>query len=159
MKIKNYKLVLNKENRLPQLVEEPTCEYSCGDGTIDQPEKIVKICNTVFHLSDLAEEHTILLAVGGSGKLLGVFELSHGNNSGSIVDPKSIMIRLLLTNATAFAIVHNHPSGRCEPSRIDVETTKRLKQAADLMDFLLLDHIIIGDGKYRSMREAGDCEF
>ncbi len=51
--------------------------------------------------------------------------------------------------------VHNHPSGTPEPSRDDIDTTKRLVQAGQLMGIPIIDHIIIGDGKYMSMKAEG----
>ena len=50
---------------------------------------------------------------------------------------------------------HFHPSGNTEPSREDIEVTKRLREACDLMGIHLLDHLIIGDGTYLSLREGG----
>ena len=52
-------------------------------------------------------------------------------------------------------VAHNHPSGDTTPSEADISVTKRLKEAAELMGIQLLDHLIIGDGKFESLREKG----
>ncbi len=58
-------------------------------------------------------------------------------------------------SAAAVIFVHNHPSGDPDPSREDILTTKRLVQGGELLGIGVLDHIIIGDGKFSSMREMG----
>ena len=82
---------------------------------------------------------------------LGFFEVSHGTVNSSIVDPRSVFIRALLSGATSIILCHNHPSGDCTPSKEDVLLTKRIKEGGELLGIELLDHVIIGTG-FLSMR-------
>lgn len=95
-----------------------------------------------------------MIALDTKNKPVGVFEVSHGTASASIVGSREIFIRLLLVGASCFVISHNHPSGDCTPSKEDIEVTRRLKECADMMGLSLLDHIIIGDG-FTSLSECG----
>lgn len=71
----------------------------------------------------------------------------------SIVHPREVFKFALEESAAAIIIVHNHPSGDPTPSKDDVEITKQLVEAGKIMDIPVLDHIVIGDGKYVSLRE------
>lgn len=62
---------------------------------------------------------------------------------------------LILANAAAFAVAHNHPSGDPTPSKEDIEITRRLREAADLFGICLLGHIVIGRGRYVSFADDG----
>ncbi|KIU10062.1 DNA repair protein RadC [Bacillus subtilis] len=61
----------------------------------------------------------------------------------------------ILSNAASIIVGHNHPSGLTEPSKEDIEVTKRLVEAGKLMGIELLDHIIVGDNRYTSLKEKG----
>jgi DNA repair protein RadC len=71
------------------------------------------------------------------------------------VYPREVMKRALILNASAFIVVHNHPSGDPKPSRDDIETTRELKAAADALEIELHDHVVIGHGKHASFRSLG----
>ena len=73
----------------------------------------------------------------------------------SIVHPREIFKFALEESAAAIIIVHNHPSGDPTPSKDDVKITKQLMEAGKILDIPVLDHIIIGDGRYVSLREQG----
>ncbi len=66
------------------------------------------------------------------------------------------MKTLILANAAAFIVAHNHPSGGATPSAEDLAITQRLKQVGELLGIGLLDHIILGDRSYHSMADAGE---
>ena len=61
----------------------------------------------------------------------------------------------LLSNAASIMVAHNHPSGNPEPSEADLVTTKKLEEVGDLMGIRLLDHLIIGDDQFISLKEQG----
>jgi DNA repair protein RadC len=73
----------------------------------------------------------------------------------TIVHPREVFKAAMLNNAAAIICIHNHPSGDPEPSRVDIETTHRLVDAGNILGIDVLDHIIIGDGKYISLQELG----
>ena len=78
-----------------------------------------------------------------------------GNINSSIVSSACIMRVDLLSNAASIMVAHNHPSGNPEPSEADLITTKKLEEVGDLMGIRLLDHLIIGDGHFISLKEQG----
>ena len=80
-----------------------------------------------------------------------------GSVTQSIVHVREIMKPLILSNADTFFIGHNHPSGYLEPSENDVLFTKRLKEAGELIGIKLVDHLIVNDREYYSLKEFGLC--
>lgn len=88
-------------------------------------------------------------------KVTSVFELSHGNVNSSIVGIREMFQKALLANAVSIIVMHNHPSGDCSPSREDVNITKKMKEAGDLIGIEVLDHIIVGENNYCSLKEKG----
>jgi DNA repair protein RadC len=87
--------------------------------------------------------------------MIGEKKISDGSVRMSIVSPREIFLEALHARAVNILLVHNHPSGDPTPSRLDRELTQNVKQLGDMMDILLLDHIIIGDNRYTSFRELG----
>lgn len=84
-----------------------------------------------------------------------VFEISHGNVNSSVVGVREVFQKALLANAVNIILIHNHPSGDCTPSREDIDITKRLKEAGQILGVDVLDHIIVGDNRYSSLKERG----
>ncbi|NNG12924.1 MAG: DNA repair protein RadC [Halobacteria archaeon] len=82
-------------------------------------------------------------------------ELFHGTIDGASVHPREVVSQALQHNATAVILAHNHPSGVAEPSRADIQLTRRLVDAMGLMDIRVLDHLVIGDGPGVSLAERG----
>ncbi len=82
-------------------------------------------------------------------------ELFKGTIDGASVYPREVVKKALARNAAALIVAHNHPSGIAEPSQADERITERLKQALELVDIRLLDHLIIGDGEIVSLAERG----
>lgn len=85
----------------------------------------------------------------------GVEEISVGTLNSSLVHPREIYKGAILSNAAGIIVAHNHPSGDLRPSKEDKEVTKRLVEAGNLMGIKLLDHLILGGGRYSSLREEG----
>ena len=141
MTVKKYEMMVN-ENRLPYLIaiEDTTIT---DDQTFSNPNIIAKIIREIYHADQLPEEHVYLLAFDMKLHLLGLFELSHGTNQMSVVNSAQVLSRILLCGASAFCIVHNHPSGDVHPSEADNSITAQLALAADLCSVDFCDHIII----------------
>jgi DNA repair protein RadC len=104
-------------------------------------------------------EHTEefkLMLLNRSNKVLGISSLSKGGTTGTIVDVKLLLQYTIKVNANAIILCHNHPSGNLQPSEADNAITRKVKEAAILMDIQLLDHlIIIPEGRYYSMADEG----
>ena len=82
-------------------------------------------------------------------------ELFRGTIDGASVQPREVVRRALQHNAAAVILSHNHPSGVAEPSRADIQLTRRLTEALALIDVRVLDHIVVGDGEGVSFAERG----
>ena len=74
-----------------------------------------------------------------------------GGTNFAIIEPKNVLTEPIKINAPKIILIHNHPSGDVTPSKGDFLVTDRIYDAADIMGIQLLDHIIIGDGKYQSI--------
>ena len=81
--------------------------------------------------------------------------VSIGSLSASIVHPREVFHAAVRYAAAGMILLHNHPSGDPSPSREDIAVTDRLVQAGKMMDIPVLDHIILGDHKYISLKEKG----
>jgi len=103
---------------------------------------------------DFVEQFKVLL-LNRASKVLGIFEVSSGGVTGTVADPKLIFVAALKANATSIVISHNHPSGNLKPSQADEQLTQKIKQAGQLLDIRLLDHIIITSEGYYSFADEG----
>jgi DNA repair protein RadC len=83
-------------------------------------------------------------------------EVSVGISTGTMIDVKGIVRTAILVGAERLIFVHNHPSGDPEPSQGDKEITKKLVKACQIFDLEVLDHIIIGDGGFSSLKGMGE---
>lgn len=99
-------------------------------------------------------ECVVLVCLDAKGRLLSEQKLSDGSVRMSLISPREIFLAALSCGAVNILLVHNHPSGDPAPSRADVEMTLNVKELGDKMDIPLLDHIIIGDNRYTSFKEA-----
>jgi DNA repair protein RadC len=93
----------------------------------------------------------ILLDV--KNRLLGTQVITIGTATETLAPPREIFREVIKQNATRLIIAHNHPSGNVEPSAADIDLTRQLLQGANFLAIPLLDHIILGDGNYQSLRE------
>ncbi len=87
-------------------------------------------------------------------KLLGLHILGIGSLESVTVEPREIFKAAMTNNAFAIIAFHNHPSGDPEPSVLDIPITRRLQDVGEFLSIRLLDHIIVGEGKWFSMKEG-----
>jgi len=106
-------------------------------------------------LEDKDREHFIMVALNTKNEPVSINVCHIGSLNSSIVHPREIMKVAILSNAASILVAHNHPSGSVTPSIEDIQVTERLKQAGELMGIELLDHLIIGDNSYLSLKEKG----
>lgn len=101
------------------------------------------------------EEFKILL-LNNKNVVLGIAEISKGGITSTVIDPRIILQHALKTHATGIILAHNHPSSNPVPSESDVEITKRLVEAGNVMEIKVYDHIILcADGTYFSLADEG----
>lgn len=103
---------------------------------------------------ELQEEFKVLL-LNRNHQVLGIYPLSKGGVSGTVVDAKLVFSVALKCNASSIIIAHNHPSGNLKPSEADLRLTKKLKEAGNYLDVKVLDHIILSrEGYYSFVDES-----
>ena len=100
------------------------------------------------------QEHFLMVLLDGKNRLLKEIELSIGTVNASLASTRDVMIEALRYEAVFFIVLHNHPSGDVTPSVADINMTKRLADAGQLLEIILLDHIIIGDGVFTSLQSV-----
>lgn len=152
MRVTKYTVELNKEKQ-NVLIKEEGHNYSYD--ALDSPLKIVAMMNSLFRMNQKAEEYLYMISFNTKMRVLGVFEISHGTVNASLVSPREIFIRALLSGATSIVLVHNHPSGDTTPSQEDLAVFRRIKDTGNLMNVELIDNIIIGEQSYYGFREEG----
>jgi DNA repair protein RadC len=119
--------------------------------TFETAEKVAEFCRPRFE----GKRHEVFLALllDGQNHLLAERIIAEGVPTQATVYVRRVMEEALRVSASAFVVLHNHPSGNANPSTGDTETTRSLKQAADILSLLFLDHIIIGGQDYYSFAE------
>lgn len=103
----------------------------------------------------LSVEECWVVALSQSGKVLKKFRVSVGGIASTIVDVRVVMAALLQVKAVSFILVHNHPSGNSKPSREDDRLTESCRQAGQLLNIRLLDHLIVADDTFYSYGDEG----
>lgn len=121
--------------------------------TIHSPEDAAKLLMTEMRW--LQQEYFRILLLNTKHHVLAAPTVFVGSLNASVVHPREIFKEAIRHSAAAVILVHNHPSGDPAPSTEDIAVSKRLAEAGKLMDIAVLDHIIIGDGRYVSLKDQG----
>ncbi|MFZ9943953.1 MAG: RadC family protein [Bacteroidia bacterium] len=106
-------------------------------------------------LSDLGHEEFWVLLLNRANQVIERHQVSKGGVAGTVVDPKLIFKKALEVTASALVLCHNHPSGNRSPSEADIHLTKKIADAARLMDMQVIDHIIVAGDGYYSFSDEG----
>lgn len=120
--------------------------------SLNSPEVVF---NLFGHLSKSKRETFVALYLDSQNKELGRETISLGSVNEALVHPREVFEPAVRLSAVSVIVVHNHPSGDPTPSQEDVNITRRLAKAGEMLGIELLDHIIVGRGKYVSFREEG----
>jgi len=108
-----------------------------------------------LQLRDRAHEVFACLFLDNRHRVIAFQELFQGTIDGASVHPRVVVKETLRHNAAAVILAHNHPSGVAEPSQADIRITRRLRDALELIEVRILDHLVIGDGAVVSLAELG----
>ncbi|MGE5073845.1 MAG: RadC family protein [Anaerolineae bacterium] len=108
-----------------------------------------------YDMSAYEDEHLKVLLLDTRNQVMGIEEVYHGSVNTSQVRVGEVFKAAIRRNATALIIAHNHPSGDPTPSPDDLAVTRACVQAGKLLDVEVLDHLVIGQGRYVSMKERG----
>ena len=106
-------------------------------------------------LEGVDREQFIIACLNTKNEPTNITLVSVGSLNKAIVHPREVFKTAILSNAASIMAFHNHPSGETTPSQQDIQLTKRLYEAGELLGIKLLDHLIIGDGSFTSLKEKG----
>ena len=134
-----------------RLIKEST--LVCDRKTIKTPEDAHRILEGYF--GDLSCEHFVAVLLNTKNLVIALTTVSIGSLNASIVSPRELFQRAILGNCASLILAHNHPSGDPTPSPEDIALTKRLVDAGKLLDIGILDHIIVGENCFVSLKERG----
>jgi len=101
----------------------------------------------------LKKEYFKVLLLNTKNEIITIENISVGSLNSSLVHPREVFCNAVKKNACSMIAVHNHPSGNPEPSQTDIDITRRLVEAGEILGIKVLDHLIIGDGIYVSLKE------
>lgn len=128
-------------------------KHSEGRYVIKSPEDVAAFLMT--DMSSLLQEHFVVLFLNVKNEVLHKQTIFIGSLNSSIVHPREIYREAVKRSAASIIAAHNHPSGNPSPSPEDIDVTKRLVEAGSIIGIDLLDHIIIGDHRFISLKEKG----
>lgn len=120
---------------------------------ITSPEQLASLL--MLQTRDLDREHFKAVILNTKNHVLKIVDISIGSLNSSIVHPRELFKMVLKHSGAALIVAHNHPSGDPEPSSEDMRLTKRLSEAGKILGIDLLDHLILGDGRFVSLKERG----
>ncbi len=107
------------------------------------------------HLADLIHEEFWLLLLNRAHIVINKKKVSSGGVSGTVVDPKMVFKLAIENNASSIILCHNHPSGNNKPSDADISLTRKLKEAGNLLEITIIDHVIIAGASFYSFADEG----
>jgi DNA repair protein RadC len=107
------------------------------------------------YLGDVDREHFVVVCLDTKNQPTSIQTCHIGSLNSSIVHPREVFKSAILSNSASILVGHNHPSGNSTPSREDIEVTKRLVEVGQLLGIELLDHIVLGDTEFISLKEKG----
>lgn len=123
-------------------------EYNIKN-SVDVRDFLVNVCKLHRNPSEVV----MVVAVNSKGNVIGFTQVSSGAINSSVVEPREVFRYAIMSNAVAIILAHNHPSEDVTPSNEDIEVTRLIREAGDVLRIKLLDHIIIGnETAYTSLR-------
>lgn len=127
---------------------------------VEEPKRKVRSPKDVYTLMypkmrEQKKERFITLYLDTKNQILKEETVSIGSLNASIVHPREVFKSALMESSASVIMIHNHPSGDPSPSREDIMVTEKLVEGGKLLGIDVLDHIIIGDGKYVSLKDEG----
>ena len=133
-----------------------------GDNlTVNTPAKTVEYLESAFAVHPMQEAFWVIL-LDRKNRALGRVMISLGTLSNTLVHPREVFKPAFLASASAIIVAHNHPSGDPAPSAADIQVTRQLREAAKILDIMLIDHVIAGHAEsdplavgYFSFRATG----
>jgi DNA repair protein RadC len=122
------------------------------DKSITSPSEVAEAFISLFR--DEIKEKFIVISLNSANKIIQYNIISVGNLTSALVHPREVFRIAIENNSANIILMHNHPSGNCEPSNDDIQITKKLVDAGKLLDINVFDHVIIGNNNYYSFVES-----
>jgi len=147
------RVMVNIQKFSLRIVKESGGRYDI-DKYVRNPFQARDLFVEVVELDRRAEEVFAIATLDVKNKVTGVFEVSTGTLTSSLVTPREVFKRAILQNAAGIVLAHNHPSGVADASSDDISVTKKLQKTGKIMGINVVDHIIIGSkDNFISMQE------
>jgi DNA repair protein RadC len=118
---------------------------------INKPNDIAKILIPRYRYA--TQENFIIVLLNTKNEIISINDISTGSLNASIAEPREVFREVLKYPTSAAILAHNHPSGNPNPSVKDIKITKKLVNAGKILGIDILDHIIIGDNEFRSLKQ------
>lgn len=134
-----------------KMVKESRMSYL--ENQISDQNKAAEILRQ--YIGDVDREHLVVMTLDTKNRINTITTVSIGTLNAAIATPREVFKTAILSNAAGIVVGHNHPSGDPTPSAEDIEFTERLASVGEIMGIEILDHIIIGDTSFRSLKELG----
>lgn len=130
------------------------------EGSIQSDRKVIRTPEDAYQIlkdyfANLPSEHFVALLMDTKNHVRAFSPVSIGTLNASIVHPRELFQRAILGNCSSVILSHNHPSGDPTPSPEDIELSHKLCEAGKILDIVILDHLIIGESCYFSLKEQG----
>ena len=139
-----------------KLVKEESKLYEMENVMVNSANAAGEMVELVCNLNDSTVEKFGIICLDTKNKVIGIHIIGVGGLASCNVEIRGIFQRALLNNAMSIILFHNHPSGDPTPSPEDINITRKIAEAGDVMTIKVLDHIIVGDeGRYVSLAERG----
>jgi len=115
----------------------------------------IDIANVAIELYDKKQEHFITITLDGANNIIEKRTIFIGTLNSSLIHPREVFADAITDRAASVIFIHNHPSGTLEPSREDLSVTQRLVEAGTLLGIEVLDHVIMANKRYYSLKANG----
>ena len=136
-----------------ELAKRQDLENDIPKFTVNNPETLVKAIRAT--IQDKAKEHFKLVLLNTRNKVTGIMPISVGTLNASLVHPREVFKEAIQGSASSVILVHNHPSDDLEPSEEDIKLTRRMVEAGKILGIEVLDHIIITQHDFLSLKSRG----
>ena len=138
---------------IKELAKRLACRVNTKIEIIHGPEDVAHFAMSRYR--DEKKEHFAILLLNTKNHIIGLRDISIGSLCASVVHPREVFRETVIHAAASIILIHNHPSGDPSPSREDISVTARLVKAGRIFDIPVLDHIILGNNRWVSMKEKG----
>lgn len=142
-RVTKYKTRLTEDGKVA-LEKELSVNCPEIERKLTSPDKVDRLARDFLRMHEEPEEHVYMLCLNNRNVLTAVMDISYGTVNSSLLHPREVFQKALLANAVSIILMHNHPSGDANPSKEDIDTTKRIAEAGKVVGVEVLDHIVIG---------------